>query len=76
MRFTPAVCSKEPRDMRRLTGLMVITALMTCSGICFAQPKVDFGPLTELRTDVGRLSFGTIVSADVVSWSAPMRKTS
>ncbi len=57
--------------MRRLIGSMVITALMTCTGICLAQPKVEFGQLTELRTDEGRMSFGTIVSADVVSWSAP-----
>ena len=38
---------------------------------CAAQTKFEFGPLTELRTDEGRLSFGTIVSADVVSWSSP-----
>lgn len=38
---------------------------------CQAQATFEFGPLTELRTDKGRMSFGTIVSADVVSWSAP-----
>ena len=36
-----------------------------------AQPTITFGPVTELRTDQGRISFGTIVSADIVSWSAP-----
>ncbi|HEY0983818.1 hypothetical protein [Schlesneria sp.] len=36
-----------------------------------APPVVEFGPLTELRTDEGRISFGMIVSADVVSWSSP-----
>ena len=30
-----------------------------------------FGPLTDLLTDDGPMSFGMIVSADVVSWSAP-----
>ena len=49
-----------------------IFCLFTCSyGVCLAQPQIEFGPLTELRTDEGRLSFGTIVSADVVAWSAP-----
>lgn len=57
--------------MRRLYCLTVIAALINCPGLCLAQPQVEFGPLTELRTDEGRLSFGTIVSADVVSWSAP-----
>jgi hypothetical protein len=36
-----------------------------------AQSQFEFGPLTELRTDAGRMSFGTIVSVDVVSWSEP-----
>lgn len=36
-----------------------------------AQQQFEFGPLLDLRTDAGRMSFGTIVSADVVSWSAP-----
>ena len=58
------------------TCLNVITATMITGIIdfraaCLAQSKVEFGPLTELRTDAGRLSFGTIVSADVVAWSAP-----
>ncbi|MFN0052271.1 MAG: hypothetical protein ACKV0T_08765 [Planctomycetales bacterium] len=57
--------------MRWLSCLMVIAAIMDCCGASFAQPRLEFGPLTELRTDDGRLSFGTIVSADVVSWSAP-----
>ena len=30
-----------------------------------------FGPLTDLLTDDGPTSFGLILSADVVSWSAP-----
>jgi len=38
---------------------------------CVAQSTIDFGPLAELRADSGPISFGTIVSADVVSWSSP-----
>ena len=30
-----------------------------------------FGPLTDLLTDDGPMSFGMVVSADVVSWSTP-----
>lgn len=58
------------RIMCWLVRLLVVTAIIDCCGPCLAQTKVEFGPLTELRTDEGRLSFGTIVSADVVSWSA------
>ena len=54
-----------------LVGLLVVSAIINGRSMCLAQPKVEFGPLAELRTDEGRLSFGTIVSADVVSWSAP-----
>ncbi|MCY2966784.1 MAG: hypothetical protein NT069_24670 [Planctomycetota bacterium] len=54
-----------------LVGLLVVTAIINGCGLCLAQSKVEFGPLAELRTDEGRLSFGTIVSADIVSWSAP-----
>jgi hypothetical protein len=35
-----------------------------------AQTEFAFGPLKNLRTDRGPMSFGTVVSADVVSWSA------
>lgn len=45
--------------------------VFTPASPCFAQPRVEFGPLMELLTDEGRMSFGTIVSVDVVSWSAP-----
>ena len=51
--------------------LIVATLTMGIAQLCAAQPQFEFGPLTELRTDAGRMSFGTIVSADVVSWSAP-----
>ncbi|NUQ63863.1 MAG: hypothetical protein HUU20_15405 [Pirellulales bacterium] len=54
-----------------LLGLMLVAAVAFGSGKSYgAGPQMEFGPLTELRTDEGRLSFGTIVSADVVSWSA------
>ena len=53
------------------TYMIAIATIIHCSDVCPAQSKVEFGPLTELRTDEGRLSFGTIVSADVVAWSAP-----
>ena len=59
------------RIMCWLVGLLVVTAIINGGGLCLAQSKVEFGPLAELRTDEGRLSFGTIVSADIVSWSAP-----
>ncbi|MSR60813.1 MAG: hypothetical protein EXS05_24760 [Planctomycetaceae bacterium] len=59
------------RIMCWLVGLLVVTAIINGRGLCLAQPKVEFGSLTELRTDEGRISFGTIVSADVVAWSAP-----
>ena len=57
-----------------LNGLIIAVVICSGSQKCLAQPKFDFGPLTELRTDEGRLSFGTIVSADVVSWSAPQAR--
>jgi len=60
--------------MNCLNRLLRLLAIVACLGditVCQAQSNVEFGPLTELRTDSGRLSFGTIVSADVVSWSAP-----
>ncbi len=60
--------------------ILVLTIVFHCR-LSHAQPGhaqlsqtqafAEFGELTELRTDDGRLSFGTIVSADVVSWSAP-----
>lgn len=34
---------------------------------CGGQTQFEFSPLTELRTDEGRFSFGTIVSMDVIS---------
>ncbi len=36
-----------------------------------AAAEFSFGPPTDLLTDDGPMSFGLIVSADVVSWSAP-----
>jgi len=51
--------------------MIAIATIIHCSAVCPAQSKVEFGPLTELRTNEGRMSFGTIISADVVAWSAP-----
>ena len=59
------------KTLSLLSYLLVACVVFDTRGVCWAQSKIDFGPLTELRTDEGRLSFGTIVSADVVSWSAP-----
>ncbi|MDA0835611.1 MAG: hypothetical protein O3A29_20240 [Planctomycetota bacterium] len=56
---------------------LVITAVLLTWGMghpCAAQTAFEFGPLTDLLTDEGRMSFGTVVSADVVSWSAPEAK--
>ncbi|RLS41783.1 MAG: hypothetical protein DWH81_05390 [Planctomycetota bacterium] len=52
---------------------VLVLAIVVCAGgqCCFAQTEFEIGPLTELRTNEGRMSFGTIVSVDVVSWSAP-----
>ena len=58
-------------SLNRLLRLLAIVACLGDIAVCQAQSNVEFGSLTELRTDSGRLSFGTIVSADVVSWSAP-----
>ncbi|MEX0724901.1 MAG: hypothetical protein WD065_01445 [Planctomycetaceae bacterium] len=52
----------------------IIGAFLLAVGLsqpCPAQTTFEFGPLTDLLTDEGRMSFGTIVSADVVAWSAP-----
>jgi hypothetical protein len=35
----------------------------------YAQTEFAFGPLQHLLTNRGPMSFGTVVSADVVSWS-------
>src|SRR6478609_7269672 len=59
------------RTLRWLVYLFVVAGVAAGPDVCLAQPTVEFGSLTELRTDDGRLSFGTVVSADVVSWSAP-----
>lgn len=59
---------------RRLNIPLLAVVLFLPSKFCHAQPKIEFGPLTDLRTADGRMSFGTIVSADVVSWSAPDAK--
>lgn len=59
----------------RLNWLLLVIVVSLAEGrVCRAQPKIEFGALTELCTDEGRLSFGTIVSVDVVSWSAPHAK--
>lgn len=53
---------------------VILVAIVLAAGVfrpCTAQTTFEFGPLTNLLTDEGRMSFGTIVSADVVSWSAP-----
>ena len=58
-------------SLRCVLRLLAILAYLAEIAVCHAQSNVEFGALTELRTDSGRLSLGTIVSADVVSWSAP-----
>ena len=65
--------SAEPamNSSKRVGLLLAVTFLSCGSAACQAQSNVEFGSPTELRTDSGRLSFGTIISADVVSWSAP-----
>ncbi len=51
--------------------LAAIIAFSATARTSRAQTEFAFGPLTDLRTDHGPMSFGTVVSADVVSWSAP-----
>lgn len=55
----------------RWSVLALIIELGARVASCSAQPTFEFGPLHDLRADEGRQSFGTIVSLDVVSWSAP-----
>ncbi len=56
---------------QRLRCCWLVAVVFSNCSWSFAQPEFEFGPLTELRTNEGRMSFGTIVSVDVVSWSAP-----
>jgi hypothetical protein len=60
---------RELKNIQQTIGACLIA--LTLSIPCTAQTKFEFGPLTDLLTDEGRMSFGTIVSADVVAWSAP-----
>ncbi|MFN8708316.1 MAG: hypothetical protein ACK50J_16690, partial [Planctomyces sp.] len=61
------------RFVYRVLALSIVLVLFVFvpASPCLAQLRIEFGPLTELLTDEGRMSFGTIVSVDVVSWSAP-----
>lgn len=57
--------------------LQFLVVLICASGFplrSHGQTEITTGPLTNLRTDRGPMSFGTVVSADVVSWSAPDAK--
>jgi hypothetical protein len=51
--------------------LLAVFAVLVTGQVTPAQTEFTFGPLADLRTDRGPMSFGTVVSADVVSWSAP-----
>lgn len=51
--------------------LLVTVIVLAMHHPASAQTEFTFGPLADLRTDRGPMSFGTVVSADVVSWSAP-----
>lgn len=55
--------------MRRRLAVYLCVAAFPLTAL--AQTEFHYGPLVDLRTDHGPLSFGTVVSADVVSWSAP-----
>lgn len=64
--------------LNRTVTFNTIAWLLVAATILVAEPAIlageiefTFGPLTDLRTDRGPMSFGTVVSADVVSWSAP-----
>ena len=54
-----------------LAAISTAAVLALSANKCIAQPTVTYGPATHLLTDDGPISFGLIVSVDVVSWSSP-----
>ena len=52
-------------------GLIAVLVALGLASHSHAASTLSYGPFTELHTDEGPMSFGLIVSADVVSWSAP-----
>lgn len=63
----------EPVMQRPMPVQWLIALIITVEFAhpCGGQTRFEFSSLTELRTDEGRFSFGTIVSMDVVAWSSP-----
>lgn len=68
-----SVRGEKGMDYHRVGLISVILALgfVACG---HAASEFTYGPFRELHTDQGPISFGLIVSAEVVSWSAPTAK--